>query len=98
MNKYREVMRTEASTYEVLLRFNNRHEQYEVHVRGKNLGRHVAVHTKFNLLDSHGSVITKKPINNDVGHFILNNFDFKGDTESFNIREDDPNILKPRRN
>src|SRR5262245_13381822 len=54
-------------------------------MRSKGAGKHFAVHTRFNLLDDQGKVLSSQPITQRVARFIMDNFESRGDTASFDI-------------
>ena len=61
----------------------------EIILEGKTEGRHRARHYRVDLLDDDGHLIDTKKIDDNVADFILNNFEKRGDTESFRIFQSD---------
>ncbi len=88
----------ETDRYTVTYRINQRLTRPEILLQSKSAGRHRAVYTHFDVLDSEGAVIEKRPITSEVARFILDNFQHKGDSESFRIYADDlaSGMLKDR--
>lgn len=80
-------MRFSNEKYDVTYSFVKRVNANAVVIKSKS-GLE-ATHTKFNLIDSHNNIIDSPPITETVAAHILKNFDRKGDTESFNIYEDE---------
>jgi organic radical activating enzyme len=58
-------------------------------VKSKSKGGHFAKHTRYNALDDQGKIIESRPLNHDVAEFILENFEIRGATASFDIYETD---------
>ncbi|MFU2207845.1 hypothetical protein [Solidesulfovibrio sp. C21] len=75
--------------FEVTFAYNEQTKRNELSLTSKASGRRFAKHTHFNLLDEHGELLEVKPITEDIAQFILNNFEIKGDTESFSIFKTD---------
>ena len=83
------VLTKETDRYVIVLMNNIDQSRYEIHLQGKSEGKHFAVYTRYNLLDERGNVISNNPITLDAGEFLIKNFEYKGDTESFHIYETD---------
>jgi organic radical activating enzyme len=64
-------------------------QQYVLQLRSLSGGSHFANHTRFNLLDDSGKIIEDRPINKSIAEFIIDNFDKRGSTASFDIYETD---------
>lgn len=79
----------ETSKFNLTYRKNRLNGQPEFVLQSKNNGKHFASHTRFNLLDDAGNVIGNELITLDVAKFIINNFESRGDTASFEIYQSD---------
>ena len=79
----------ETANYIVSYRFSSKYKRNVLMVRSKEAGHHFAEHTRFNLLSDDDAIIGSRDITEDIAKFIINNFDKRGDTESFDIYESD---------
>ena len=84
----------ETDDYSLKFRKNRHTGANELILRSKSRGSHFAAHKRYNLLDDTGSIISSEPIDRQVAEFILENFELRGDTESFNIYQADLNTGK----
>lgn len=83
------ILTKETDRYVIALMNNVEQSRYEIHLRGKSAGKHFAVYTHYNLLDDRGNVISNNLMTPGVGKFLIENFEYRGDTESFHIYEAD---------
>ncbi|MBT3883163.1 MAG: radical SAM protein [Rhodospirillaceae bacterium] len=58
---------------------------YEIRLRSRQGGRNHAVHTHFNLVADSGDLIERRPLDAQAARFIIDNFEARGDTASFDI-------------
>lgn len=58
---------------------------YEIRLRSRQGGRNHAVHTHFNLVADSGDLIERRPLDAHAARFIIDNFEARGDTASFDI-------------
>ncbi|MFP6736132.1 MAG: hypothetical protein VB959_20130 [Rhodospirillales bacterium] len=58
---------------------------YEIRLRSRRGGRNHAVHTHFNLIADSGDLIERRPLDAHAARFIVDNFEARGDTASFDI-------------
>ena len=79
----------ETEKYIVTYRENDRAKRSEIVLQSKSAGKHRAVYSHFDLLDAQGSVVERPQITQNVAQFILENFERRGDSESFRIYADD---------
>lgn len=79
----------ETDRYRLVYEPNARTGQMEMVLLSKAVGRHRAVHTTFNLLGEDGQIVETRPIAPEVARFILDHFEQRGDTESFNVYASD---------
>jgi|GEM_PF-1717410 len=89
MEKEKALLRKEVSGYSIEYRFSRKHQNNVIRIRSLSEGRHYADHTRFNLLDNQGAIKESCQIEEHVARFIIENFEKKGDTASFNIYESD---------
>jgi hypothetical protein len=61
----------------------------EIILEGKTAGRHRARHYSVDVLDDDGRLIDARKIDDQIADFILDNFQQRGDTESFRIFQSD---------
>ena len=79
----------ETADFVVSFRYSGKHKANVVMVRSRSQGAHFAEHARFNLIDDDGTLLGRPPIDERVARFILDNFDARGDTESFTIYRTD---------
>lgn len=79
----------QTADFVVSFRYSGKHKANVLMVRSRSEGAHFAEHARFNLLDDDGTLIGSPPIDERVARFILDNFDRRGDTESFTIYRSD---------
>ena len=84
-----ELIERETNDFLVSFRFSDKHKTYVLAVRSKAAGHHFAEHTRFNLLADDGSIVDSQPITEQVARFIIDHFEARGDTESFNVYKAD---------
>src|SRR5690349_14875492 len=82
-------LKLETTDFVVSYRFSPKHKANVLTVRSRAQGRHFAEHARFNLLADDGKIVDNPPIDEKVARFILDHFDRRGDTESFNIFRSD---------
>jgi hypothetical protein len=68
---------------------NAKSQRNEFVLESLGKGRHKAVYTTFNLLDDQGRIVDQPLISETVARFIIDHFDLRGPTESFNIYQSD---------
>ena len=61
-------------------------------VRSLGKGKHFASHSRFNLMDDKGNLIKNMQIDKEVAQFIINNFEERGHTASFEVYKSDLEI------
>ncbi len=83
------MLKIETDKYVVEYKFINRINKAAILLKSKESGGHGTIHTKFNLLNSNNEIITTPEIDENIAKFIIASFHKKGDTESFNIYEDE---------
>src|SRR5579862_3117564 len=88
----------ETAEYLVTFRYSERHGSPVLVVRSRAEGRYLAEHTRFNLLADDGTRLATPAIDEPAARFILEHFERRGDTESFDIFESDlrAGVLRPR--
>lgn len=79
----------ETDKFVVTYRENDRARRSEIVLQSKSAGKHRAVYSHFDLLNDEGAVIERPPITQEVAKFIFENFERRGDAESFRIYADD---------
>lgn len=82
-------LHTEVGDFELHFKHDRRLGEDALMLRSKSAGKHFAVHTRFNLLDDNGNIIEARPITAEVARFIIDNFEKRGDTMSFDIYRSD---------
>ncbi len=80
-----ETFEKQTDRYDLSFRHNPRSNRYELTLRGRGPGRHSSVHTHFDLLSDRGEITASEPITPEVARFIFDNFERRGDTQSFAI-------------
>jgi hypothetical protein len=61
----------------------------EIILESKTAGHHRARHDSVDILDDHGALIYTAKIDEKIAHFVLDNFNVFGDTQSFRIFQSD---------
>lgn len=92
MIKFIEKFRKDTASFELVYRLNLLLDCKELMLRSKGEGKHFAVHTRFNLLSDEGAILESKPIDDAVAKFIIEHFESRGDTESFNVYKSDLDV------
>ncbi len=82
-------LKLETVNYVVEYGYNNRTKKYGIFIKAKEKGGAKAFHTQFNLLDFNNNIIGMPDITEQVARYIIAHFDLKGDTESFNIYQNE---------
>ncbi|MBU1033306.1 radical SAM protein, partial [Patescibacteria group bacterium] len=92
------ILRHETSGFILSYGYSRSHGQNALKLKSRAAGQHFAVHTRFNLLAEDGSIIDSQPITEQVARFIMDNFEGRGDTASFDVYETDlkANRVLPR--
>lgn len=89
-----QVLEKQTERYVLRFTFNERTKRDELIVASAIGARHKGVHTNYILLADDHSTLGKPPITEDVARFIIDHFEERGDTESFNIYQSDLNAGK----
>lgn len=84
-----EEFERETAHYHLIYRASNRDDRQELLMRRRDAGKHFARHTRFNLLDDTGRIIGSEPITPAVARFIMQHFEYRGDTASFDVYRSD---------
>lgn len=79
----------ETKNFDLKYRLNRKTGRPELILKSKKFGGHYAAHTRFNLLDESGHLLEIKEIDSATAKFIMENFEERGDTASFDIFEND---------
>lgn len=87
-------LKKETENYSLKFRKNRKTGENELILRSKSGGSHFAAHKRYNILDDMGNILSSEPIDRPVAQFIIDNFEVRGDTESFNIYQTDLNAGK----
>ncbi len=82
-------MEKEVSGFKLTYKYNLRLKQHALQLRSLVGGSHFADHTRYNLLEDDGTIIESRPITSDVARFIIDNFESRGSTASFDIYKTD---------
>jgi hypothetical protein len=77
--------------YSVIYKLNKKSNRKEIIIRSSDGGKYKSVHTDYKLLDDEGKTISINNIDDKVAKFIIDNFDQRGDTLSFEIFKSDLN-------
>ncbi len=83
------IAEKETGQYVLRYRVNERSGDHEILLKSKAQGKHFAVHKRYNLLADNGQILDSKPIDDMAAHFILEHFEARGDTASFDIFQKD---------
>jgi organic radical activating enzyme len=75
----------ETSKFILTYRYNVRLSSHCLRVKSKSSGGHFAEHTRYNALDDSGSIIESRYLDTQAARFILENFEERGSTASFDI-------------
>lgn len=81
--------RKQLENYTLIYRMNRKNGEPEFVLQSKNSGKHFASHSRFNLLDDDGMILSSELITSNVAKFIMEHFEQRGDTASFDIYESD---------
>lgn len=82
-------MKKETDKFRIEYKFSLKYNKKVIFLQSKTNEKRLAVHSMFNLLSDNSNVIASKSISDKVAKFIINNFEIRGDTESFNIYKTD---------
>jgi hypothetical protein len=82
-------LRGNSGNFNLVFRTRRNSNISEFIIQNINGGKHFASHTHFNLLNDYGKIIEVREINSEVAQFIINHFEKRGDTASFDIYESD---------
>lgn len=79
----------EVAGFRLKYYFSFRLNQYTLQLRSLTSGGHSADHTRYNLLNDKGEIVESRVINEQAAKFIIDNFEVRGSTASFDIYESD---------
>lgn len=82
-------MRKQINKFTLIYRLNRSTGVPEFVLQSKAAGKHFAAHSRFNLLADDGSILSSELISQNVAKFIMENFEKRGDTASFDIYKSD---------
>lgn len=83
------VIEKEVAGFKLSYKYSFRLKQKALKLLSLGGGGHFAEHTRYNLLDDNGSIIESRPLTPEVAQFIIDNFENRGSTASFDIYEGD---------
>jgi organic radical activating enzyme len=89
MQKNHIILEKKIANYTVVFLYNNAKARHELHIKAATDDKNFAVHTRYNLLDKDGTIIEARPITPDIAKFLFKKIEVKGETESFNIFENE---------
>ncbi len=92
------ILQRETPGFLLSFEYSKRHDAHVLKMKSR-VAAHFAEHSRYNLLAEDGTIIESRPITEDVAKFIIDNFDARGDTASFDIYRTDleANRLLPRK-
>ena len=84
-----EEIKKDTEKFKLSFKVNLKTKKPEFILQSKGEGKNFASHSRFNFLDDDGKLLSNELITPEVARFIMDNFDARGDTASFDIYKSD---------